>query len=137
MQVKIFKFGGASVKDAPAIENLHNILRLYPDDQLVVVISAMGKTTNYLEKVLSAYYHEPEQLSSLIDQLQKQHEEVAAQLVPDPGSIIDKLNVLFQKLRERLANFPLRQLDSFVAHIRILVYGNVSEGCFFSPVCSQ
>lgn len=111
MQVKIFKFGGASVKDAPAIENLHNILRLYPDDQLVVVISAMGKTTNYLEKVLSAYYHETEQLPSLIDQLQKQHEEVAAQLVPDPGSIIDKLNVLFQKLRERLAIRPSSNYD--------------------------
>ena len=46
--MKVFKFGGASVKDAPAIENLKNILHLYEDEQLVVVISAMGKTTNFL-----------------------------------------------------------------------------------------
>lgn len=111
MQVKIFKFGGASVKDAPAIENLHNILRLYPDEKLVVVISAMGKTTNFLEKVLQAYYHEPEQLPSLVHQLQKQHEEVAAQLVPDPGAIMDKLQVLFQKLRERLSLRPSSNYD--------------------------
>lgn len=111
MQVKVFKFGGASVKDAPAIENLHNILRLYPDEKLVVVISAMGKTTNFLEKVLLAYYHEPEQLPSLVNQLQKQHEEVAAQLVPDPGPIMDKLQVLFQKLRERLSLRPSSNYD--------------------------
>lgn len=111
MKVKIFKFGGASVKDAPAIENLHNILRLYPDEKLVVVISAMGKTTNFLEKVLQAYYHEPEQLPSLVHQLQKQHEEVAAQLVPDPGPIMDKLQVLFQKLRERLSLRPSSNYD--------------------------
>ena len=53
--MKVFKFGGASVKDAPAIENLKNILQRYDNEQLVVVISAMGKTTNFLEKVLDAY----------------------------------------------------------------------------------
>lgn len=111
MQVKIFKFGGASVKDAPAIENLHNILRLYPEEKLVVVISAMGKTTNFLEKVLAAYYNEPEQIEALVGQLQKQHEEVAAQLVPDPGAIMDKLQVLFQKLRERLSLRPSSNYD--------------------------
>lgn len=111
MQVKIFKFGGASVKDAPAIENLHNILRLYPEEKLVVVISAMGKTTNFLEKVLAAYYNEPEQIEALVGQLQKQHEEVAAQLVPDPGAIMDKLQVLFQKLRERLSIRPSSNYD--------------------------
>ena len=74
--IKVFKFGGASVKDAPAIENLHSILRLYPDDSLVVVISAMGKTTNFLEKVLKAYYHEPDKVESLVTELQRQHEQV-------------------------------------------------------------
>lgn len=111
MQVKIFKFGGASVKDAPAIENLHNILRLFPDDNLVVVISAMGKTTNFLENVLDAYYHNPAQVSTLVDQLQQQHEQVAIQLVPDPGCILDKLRTLFQQLRTRLSMAPSSSYD--------------------------
>ena len=91
MQVKVFKFGGASVKDAPAIENLYQIMRLYPDDTVVVVISAMGKTTNFLEKVLEAYHQRPEEVPALVDELQRQHEQVAEQLVPDPGSIVDSL----------------------------------------------
>lgn len=111
MQVKIFKFGGASVKDAPAIENLHNILRLFPEDNLVVVISAMGKTTNFLEKVLDAYYHNPAQVPTLVDQLQQQHEQVAIQLVPDPGCILDKLRTLFQQLRTRLSMAPSSSYD--------------------------
>lgn len=111
MQVKVFKFGGASVKDAPAIENLHHILRLYPDDTLVVVISAMGKTTNFLERVLEAYHQRPEEVPALVDELQRQHEQVAEQLVPDPGSIVDSLRQLFQQLRERLSCPPSQNYD--------------------------
>ncbi|MCQ2284791.1 MAG: aspartate kinase [Bacteroidales bacterium] len=109
--MKVFKFGGASVKDAPAIENLLHILRRYPEEQLVVVISAMGKTTNFLEKVLAAYHTEPEKVSALVDELQQQHEQVAIQLVPDPGPILDKLRALFAKLRAKLTLDPSSNYD--------------------------
>ncbi len=111
MQYKVFKFGGASVKDAPAIENLQSILRRYPDEPLVVVISAMGKTTNYLEKVLAAYYQSPDQLPTMVDELQQQHERVAEQLVPDPGAMVDALRRLFEQLRARLAVEPSHNYD--------------------------
>ena len=102
MRYKVFKFGGASVKDAPAIENLHNILRRYPDDHIIVVISAMGKTTNFLEKVLHAYYHNPDQVEALVSELEQQHKDVALRLVPDPGSIFDRISELFGQLRAKL-----------------------------------
>ncbi len=120
MRFKVFKFGGASVKDAPAIENLHNILRLYPDDHIVVVISAMGKTTNFLEKVLHAYYHAPEQVEMLVSELQRQHEDVAIRLVPDPGPVLDRIREIFSQLRTKLAeehsnnyDFDYDQIVSF------------------------
>jgi aspartate kinase len=53
---KIFKFGGASVKDANAVKNVGEVIRLFSDN-LVVVISAMGKTTNGLEKIVNSYYN--------------------------------------------------------------------------------
>ena len=111
MDVQVFKFGGASVKDAPAIENLQNILRRYPDEHLVVVISAMGKTTNFLEKLLSAYHHKSGNVDALVDELQQQHEQVAIQLVPDPGSILDRLRKLFAELRMRLSIEPSGNYD--------------------------
>lgn len=120
MRFKVFKFGGASVKDAAAIENLHAILRRYPDDRLVVVISAMGKTTNFLEKVLHAYYNAPDQVDGLLVELQRQHEDVAERLVPDPGSIVDSIRILFARLRARLSvdhsnnyDFDYDQIVSF------------------------
>ncbi|OIN60035.1 aspartate kinase [Arsenicibacter rosenii] len=54
--MKIFKFGGASVKDAAGVRNLAQILQAYQGQPLVVVVSAMGKTTNALEDVAAAYY---------------------------------------------------------------------------------
>ena len=120
MRFKVFKFGGASVKDAAAIENLHEILRRYPDDRLVVVISAMGKTTNFLERVLHAYYNAPDQVEGLLVELQRQHEDVAERLVPDPGSIVDSIRNLFAQLRTRLSvdhsnnyDFDYDQIVSF------------------------
>jgi len=49
--MKVFKFGGASIKDASSIKNMSGIIARYPDNQLVIVVSAMGKTTNHLEQI--------------------------------------------------------------------------------------
>jgi aspartate kinase len=49
--MKVFKFGGASVNSADRVRNLGKIVKQYPDEKLLIVISAMGKTTNALEKV--------------------------------------------------------------------------------------
>ena len=54
--MKIFKFGGASVKDAAGVRNLAQIVQTYTGQDLIVVVSAMGKTTNGLEEVARTYY---------------------------------------------------------------------------------
>ena len=57
---KIYKFGGASVKDADAVRNLKNIVAQHKDEDIFLVVSAMGKTTNMLEKVLEEWRVESE-----------------------------------------------------------------------------
>ncbi|MBR3491154.1 MAG: aspartate kinase, partial [Bacteroidales bacterium] len=52
---KIYKFGGASVKDAEAVRNLADIVGQHKDEDILLVVSAMGKTTNMLEKVLADF----------------------------------------------------------------------------------
>ena len=100
--MKVFKFGGASVKDAPAIENLKNILLRYENEQLVVVISAMGKTTNFLEMLLDAYCHTPENIPALVSELRKQHETVAVQLMGENNPFMPHSERLFTLLNEQL-----------------------------------
>ena len=100
--MKVFKFGGASVKDAPAIENLKNILQRYENEQLVVVISAMGKTTNFLEKLLDAYCHEPEKVEGLLTELRARHERVAEELMGTGNPFLPHSERLFTLLAEQL-----------------------------------
>ena len=52
--MKVFKFGGASVKDAPSIANVGRIVNSFKKEKLLVVISAMGKTTNALENIMKS-----------------------------------------------------------------------------------
>lgn len=100
--MKVFKFGGASVKDAPAIENLKSILQRYENEQLVVVISAMGKTTNFMEKLLDAYYHAPENVPALLAELRTNHEAVAEQLMGANNPFLPHSDRLFTLLNEQL-----------------------------------
>ncbi|MBK9735866.1 MAG: hypothetical protein IPO92_13255 [Saprospiraceae bacterium] len=68
--MKIFKFGGASVKDAEGFKNVGNILQKYKDEKIVVVVSAMGKTTNALEEVVKKFYAQNGHTESLLRQIQ-------------------------------------------------------------------
>ena len=65
--MKVFKFGGASVKNAQAIKNVALILKSYSTDQLLVVVSAMGKTTNALERIVALAQQKKDFTSELED----------------------------------------------------------------------
>ena len=62
----IFKFGGASVKDADGVKNLLNVVNKKADKNTIIVVSAMGKTTNALEKIVSNYFTNKNDLNLLI-----------------------------------------------------------------------
>ena len=69
--MKVFKFGGASVKDADSVRNVVSILKRFPGENIVVVVSAMGKITNALEKLADAFYYKKTDTASLIDEIKK------------------------------------------------------------------
>ena len=64
--MKVFKFGGASIKDISSIKNILKIISTYNEDRLVIVVSAMGKTTNALELVVHNYFSDKENLQASI-----------------------------------------------------------------------
>src|ERR1700744_5440088 len=79
---KVFKFGGASVNSVERIRRLAGILRSYPGEKILVVISAMGKTTNALEKVAQAFYEgQPEEALRLFHQVKEAHLTTAKYLL--------------------------------------------------------
>lgn len=71
--MKIFKFGGASVKDESAVRNLASIVKSYSNEKLIVVISAMGKTTNALERLTDAFFHKQGNAEAVLQEIKDYH----------------------------------------------------------------
>lgn len=99
----VFKFGGASVKDADAIRNVASILSLYPGIKLTVVVSAMGKSTNKLEEIVDALESKNHKLFvGLVDELEAFHMDIMAALFPERHfKIYQTIEELFETLRTR------------------------------------
>jgi len=78
--MNVFKFGGASIKNADAVKNIITILDRFPYDKLIIVISAMGKSTNALEKYHEACFYQKPDASKHLQQLQQYHLEIMDEL---------------------------------------------------------
>ena len=77
----VFKFGGASVKDASAVKNVAQIISMFPNKKKLIVVSAMGKTTNLLEEIVDALWsNNYESFRYLVDQLYKTHLKIVDDL---------------------------------------------------------
>lgn len=81
--MQVFKFGGASVKDAKGVKNLTKIVQKYPKTNLLIVVSAMGKTTNKLEELTWAYVKGDEVMHQLFDEVKAFHFEIISALFKD------------------------------------------------------
>ena len=96
--MKVFKLGGASIKDAPSIKNILEIISKYEKDILVIVVSAIGKTTNALEKVVDSYFNDKAQLQSSILDVFNFHINILNNLFEKNHFIFSELNTSFEKL---------------------------------------
>lgn len=81
--MRIFKFGGASVKDAAGIKNVYGVLQQVGFDDVLLVVSAMGKTTNALEVVVKDYFEKSPSLQSSIQEVKKYHNQILLDLFED------------------------------------------------------
>lgn len=81
--MQVFKFGGASVKDAEGVINLGRIVSTYRDTKLLIVVSAMGKTTNLLERLVQHYFEQKDETPDLLQQAKRYHEDIVQVLFPD------------------------------------------------------
>ncbi len=98
--MRVLKFGGASVKDAESVRNIPQILSAYQEEELVVIISAMGKTTNALEALAHAAYHQEERAEIDYLGIYEYHLQIARDLFPDEkNGIFTYLSKLFEELR--------------------------------------
>ena len=97
--MRIFKFGGASVKDAEGIRNVHSVLQTVGFEDVLLVVSAMGKTTNALEIVIKNYFEKSPELQSSIQEVKKYHNQILLDLFEDEkNAVFTDVNSLFSGL---------------------------------------
>ncbi len=113
--MKVFKFGGASVNSVERIKNIPGILRRNPNEKIVVVVSAMGKTTNALEKVVEAFCQgKKEESLRLFEQVKQQHLTTAKYLLVTHYLACEKqLREFFTEVEWLLHDNPARDHDYY------------------------
>ena len=134
--MKVFKFGGASVKDAAAVKNVTKILSSFKDDKLLVVVSAMGKTTNALEKVLNAYIHKQGDAVKYLQEVKDYHRKIMIDLFPAPNHpVFDQVNNHFVEIEWVLEEEPSKGFD--FAYDQIVSVGELVSTRIISDQLSE
>jgi len=122
--MKVFKFGGASVKDAAGVRNLASIISEF-DDKLVVVVSAMGKTTNALEALTKNYFNgNSEGIVLNFNMVKQYHFEIFIDLFPDLSNAkIQEVETILEQFESRLGHPP--SLDYDFEYDQIVSFGEI------------
>ena len=97
--MQVFKFGGASVKDANGVKNLAAVLQKMGYKNTLIIVSAMGKTTNALELVIKNYFENKAKLQSALQEVKKYHNEIILDLFENENHpVFKKVSNLFNEL---------------------------------------
>ena len=113
--MKVFKFGGASVKNVEGIKNVASIIRQFNGEKLIVIVSAIGKTTNALEKVVEAFYAgKKDEALQLFSAIKESHLTTAKYLlVTTYNEAYTQLNSFFTEVEWLLHDKPVQPFDYY------------------------
>ncbi|MGV0920543.1 aspartate kinase [Empedobacter falsenii] len=95
--MKVFKFGGASVKDAAGVRNVASLLQSVGYENTCIIVSAMGKTTNALEEVVKRYFEEQD-FEKTINEVKEQHITLATELFDNPAEVSNEISQFFDDI---------------------------------------
>lgn len=119
----VYKFGGASVKDAGGVKNLVEIVKK-TNEELVVVVSAMGKTTNALEEIVKLSYIDSDTCYAKIEQLYNYHYQICTELFADKtAEIFSMLNIDFTLVNSLVADKSLK--DNNLKYDQVVSFGEI------------
>ena len=99
--MKIFKFGGASVKDANSVKNVLRVLSIQGFERCLIVVSAMGKTTNALERVVEFYFNKSDYQQE-IAKIKEEHIQIARGLFDENHHVFSEIKLFFDDIESFL-----------------------------------
>ncbi|MBQ0734907.1 aspartate kinase [Aquimarina celericrescens] len=134
--MRVFKFGGASVKDATAVKNVTKVLEITGYSELLVVVSAMGKTTNALERIVESYLFGNGDLKDLTNNLKKYHFQILDELFDTKQHLVFKrVENLFDDLKTTLERNKSTQYDYI--YDQVVSYGELISSTIISDYLNE
>lgn len=134
--MKVFKFGGASVKDADSVRNVASVLKKFSGEQLIVVVSAMGKITNSLEILADSFFSKKDDARSILDQIKKYHVDILKNLFSDPSHpVYSGVNTVFLEMEKNLLRSPSDQYNK--EYDQIVSQGEVLSSIIVSAFLNE
>ncbi|WP_405267874.1 aspartate kinase [Cellulophaga sp. Ld12] len=134
--MRIFKFGGASVKDADGVKNLVSVLEQVGYEHTLIVVSAMGKTTNAMETVVTSYFRDKSEVAAAIQDVLKYHNDILMDLFEnDKHPIFEKIKELFDEVQGFLA-WNKSPKHSFV-YDQVIGYGELVSTTILSAYLNE
>ena len=109
--IRVFKFGGASLRDAERVQNVAAILKKYANERLLIVVSAMDKTTNALEKIVAAHAGKTGKAYELLEDIKAFHYKMTETLFENPNEVNAALHDTFVEIEWVLDEEPHTQYD--------------------------
>ena len=101
--MKIYKFGGASIKDSDGVRNLISILKIKKTEKTLIVVSAMGKTTNKFEQVVDNYFNNKNNLDNSLKLVYDYHNQILENLFENANNKINnEIKLIFRNIKEFL-----------------------------------
>ncbi len=134
--MRVFKFGGASVKNADAVKNVANVLQQFGGNELLIVVSAMGKTTNGLEALAKAYFKKESEKYTIYNEIKAFHNEVVNGLLTNTNDhAYDDIENLFIELECLLEDEPEGNFDQ--VYDQVVSYGEIFSSRILSTYLNQ
>lgn len=109
--LQVFKFGGASLQDPDSIRNVGQILSEYKDQGLLIVVSAIGKTTNKLEEIVAAHAAQNDKAAALFEDFKRAHIEICLALFDADDEVFVSLNDALVEIEWALEEEPHEDYD--------------------------
>ncbi|MCZ2101302.1 MAG: aspartate kinase [Chitinophagales bacterium] len=127
MRVKVFKFGGASIKDADGFRQVGKIMETFIEDRIVIVVSALGKTTNAIEQVVNSMFSGKADTAKWVGQVKNTHVQIMDDLFAKHPETLSKVEVAFAQLFEAFTDAIGRfeGADYDYAYDQIVPYGEL------------
>jgi aspartate kinase len=120
--MRVFKFGGASVKDAEGVKNLASIVS-GSEGKLVIVVSAMGKMTNALEELIRSYFKRDEKKWENLEKIKEYHNKIIDELFESSDEVFSEIDSLYFRIEDRLERTP--SLDYDFEYDQLIGYGEL------------